>query len=256
MEFKIFSPLQQFEILPIINFYFGIFDFSLTNSLFITLFVFIILFFYSYFILNLKDFSLFFILNKWQIIFSDFYTLIIGLVIDNIGLKEGSKFFPLVLSVFLFVLSFNMIGLIPYSFTVTSHFIVTFAFSFFLFFGINIIIVLNHGLKFFALFLPSGTSIVLALLLVPIELISYFFRPISLAIRLFANMMAGHTLLKVIAGFGMTLMTLNGFYFFLHYVPILMLVPLFLLEVGVALIQAFVFSILISMYINSAINLH
>lgn len=256
MKFKIFSPLQQFEILPLVNVYFGIFDFSITNSLLIILFTFFILFFYSYFILNLKNYSLFFIFDKWQSIFSDFYVLIIGLVIDNIGLKVGSKYFPLVFSIFLFILSLNVIGLVPYSFTVTSHFIVTFAFSFFLFFGINIITVLVHGLKFFSLFLPSGTSITLAFLLVPIELISYFFRPISLAIRLFANMMAGHTLLKVIAGFGMTLMTLNGFNFFLHFIPILMLVPLFLLEVGVALIQAFVFSILISMYINSAINLH
>ncbi|MEY4050709.1 MAG: synthase subunit 6 [Bacteroidota bacterium] len=111
-------------------------------------------------------------------------------------------------------------------------------------------------MHFFALFLPPGTSIVLAFLLVPIELISYVFKPVSLSIRLFANMMAGHTLLKVIAGFACTLMANSGILFLLHYVPLLILIPLFGLELGVALIQSFVFSILICIYLNDSINLH
>jgi len=108
----------------------------------------------------------------------------------------------------------------------------------------------------FSLFLPSGTSLALSFLLVPIELISYIFKPISLSIRLFANMMAGHTLLKVIAGFAYTMMVLSGILFFVHYVPLLILIPLFLLELGVSLIQAFVFSVLVCIYLNDAINLH
>jgi len=123
------------------------------------------------------------------------------MIIDNIGKKKGGFFFPLIFSLFFFILSLNTIGLIPYSFTLTSHLIVTFALSLFLFIGLNIICIQIHGLEFFSLFLPQGTSFFLALLLVPIELISYFFKPISLSIRLFANMMAGHTLLKVIVGF-------------------------------------------------------
>ena len=256
MNYCIFSPLQQFEILPIVNFYFGSIDFSLTNVTVIILFLGVLYTFFYFFLLNLRDFQIFLIFSKWQFVFNDIYLLILGLVIDNVGLKKGAKVFPLVFSIFLFILSLNLIGLIPYSYTVTSHFIVTFAFSIFLFLGINIITFLNHGLKFFSLFLPGGTSLALAFLLVPIEIISYTFRPISLSIRLFANMMAGHTLLKVIAGFGLTLMSLNGVYFFFHFIPILMLVPLFFLEVGVALIQAFVFSILIAMYINSSNTLH
>ena len=249
------SPLQQFEILPIIRIIFGV-DLSITNVTVVLGLFLLLLFSFNLFLFDIEKKSLSIIFTNWLSFFSGFYFLILGLVIDNIGIKKGSFFFPLVFSIFMFVLGLNMIGLIPYSYTVTSHFIVTFTFSFSLFLGINILTILIHGLNFFSLFLPGGTSIVLAFLLVPIELISYIFRPISLSIRLFANMMAGHTLLKVIAGFGLTLMTMNGFYFILHYVPLLMLVPLFLLEVGVALIQAFVFSILISMYLNDAINLH
>lgn len=251
----LYSPLQQFEILPLVKIIFGL-DFSITNVTIILGLFFGLIFSFNLFFFNLEKKSLPIVFNSWLNFFSSFYFLILGLVIDNIGIKKGSFFFPLVFSIFMFILGLNMIGLIPYSYTVTSHFIVTFAFSLMLFIGINIITILIHGLNFFSLFLPGGTSITLAFLLVPIELISYVFRPISLSIRLFANMMAGHTLLKVIAGFGLTLMTMNSFYFILHYVPLLMLVPLFLLEVGVALIQAFVFSILISMYLNDAINLH
>jgi len=108
----------------------------------------------------------------------------------------------------------------------------------------------------FSLFFPAGTSFTLAFLLVPLELISYIFKPLSLAIRLFCNMMAGHTLLKVIAGFAWTLMSFSGFLFLMHYIPILILIPLFGLEFGVALIQAFVFSFLTCIYLNDALNLH
>jgi F-type H+-transporting ATPase subunit a len=123
-----------------------------------------------------------------------------------------------VFSIFFLLLSINLIGLIPYSFTLTSHLIVTLTLSLSIFIGINIICVRLHGINFFSLFLPAGTSVVLAFLLVPIELISYIFKPISLSIRLFANMMAGHTLLKVIAGFAFTLMGNVGILFLLSYI--------------------------------------
>jgi ATP synthase subunit 6 len=182
--------------------------------------------------------------------------MVMSLVVDNIKSKEGQYFFPLVFTIFMFVLSMNLIGLVPFSFTVTSHIIVTFGLSLAIFIGINIICIKKHGIKFFCLFLPAGTSITLALLLVPIEVISYMFKPISLSIRLFANMMAGHMLLKVIAGFAFTLMANIGILFLVHFFPLLILIPLFLLELGVALIQAFVFSILICIYLNDSINLH
>lgn len=250
-----FSPLEQFQIIPIIPVeIFGI-DMSITNQAFIAA---LTLFFTVTFtqLLLRKDKSFSVIPNRWQSIVEIIYKLILSLVVDNIKDKSGQKFFPLVFSIFVLVISLNVIGLIPYSFTLTSHLIVTLALSLSIFVGINIVCVKKHGIKFFCLFLPAGTSVLLAFLLVPIEMISYVFKPISLSIRLFANMMAGHTLLKVIAGFSASLMSASGILFLLHYVPLMILVPLFCLELGVALIQAFVFSILICIYLNDSINLH
>jgi len=122
------------------------------------------------------------------------------MLVDNVG-GRGQKYFPFIFSVFLFVLIANVIGLVPYSFTVTSHLILTFSLALTTFVGINIICVRAQGFHVFSFFFPPGSSLGLAFLLVPIELVSYIFRPISLSVRLFANMMAGHTLLKVIAGF-------------------------------------------------------
>lgn len=254
---KIFfsSPLEQFQIMPIIPLHYGIFDFSITNETVILGLIFFLMISFIFSLLKEDNtFDLF--PNKWQVIIEVIYKLILSLVVDNIKDARGQKFFPLVFSIFLFVLSLNLIGLVPYSFTLTSHLIVTLALSLAVFIGINIVCIRIHGMHFFALFLPPGTSIGLAFLLVPIELISYVFKPVSLSIRLFANMMAGHTLLKVVAGFAATLMANSGVLFLLHYVPLLILIPLFGLELGVALIQSFVFSILICIYLNDSINLH
>jgi ATP synthase subunit 6 len=177
-------------------------------------------------------------------------------VLDNIKSSKSAKFFPLIFFLFLFILSLNTIGLIPYSFTLTSHLIITLVLSVSVFIGINIICLKIHGINFFSLFLPSGTSVALSFLLIPIEFISYIFKPISLSIRLFANMMAGHTLLKVIVGFSYILLGSTGILFLLQFIPLLILIPLFGLELGVALIQSFVFSTLICIYLNDCINLH
>lgn len=259
------SPLEQFSIIPVICLKYGIVDLSITNQLIILVIsLFLTLIYFSSLIkankdvdnikLNTKNFFL--IPNRWQSIIEILYKVILSLVGDNIKHKEAVKYFPLVFFLFLFIATLNSIGLVPFSFTLTSHIIVTLAISLSVFIGINIICFKKHGIHFFALFLPPGTSIILAFLLVPIELISYIFKPVSLSIRLFANMMAGHTLLKVIAGFAFTLMSFTGVLFIIHYVPLFILVPLFALELGVALIQAFVFSILICIYLNDAINLH
>jgi len=203
-----------------------------------------------------KDGSFFLVPTRWQAVLELIYRMILSLVIDNIKDTRGQLFFPLVFAVFLIILSLNLIGLIPYSFTVTSHLIVTFSLALAIFVGINIVCIRIHGVHFFSLFLPPGTSLALALLLVPIELISYIFKPISLSVRVFANMMAGHTLLKVIAGFASTMMGGSGVLFIMHYIPLIILLPIFGLELAVALIQSFVFSILVCIYLNDAINLH
>jgi ATP synthase subunit 6 len=258
MNFSLFySPLEQFEILPLISLYLGGFDFSITNETVTLSLIFFLLTLLLQSSLKSNEFGgLFITPHSWQSMIEFIYKMILSMLIDNIDAKKGQSFFPLVFSVFLFIVCLNTIGLVPYGFTLTSHLIVTFALSLFLFIGINIICIRLHGIEFFSLFLPQGTSFILALLLVPIELISYVFKPISLSIRLFANMMAGHTLLKVIAGFAWTLMSATGILFFVHFVPLFILLPLFGLELGVALIQSFVFSILICIYLNDAIKLH
>ena len=251
-----FSPLEQFEILPLLSITISFLDFSITNQT--ILLALIIFFLVSIFFIVIKQStnSLFIVPHKFQIVLELLYGMILGIVVDNISGKKAQLFFPLIFTIFFFISSMNLIGLIPYSYTVTSHFIVTFSISFFIFIGMNIICVKTHGLKFFSLFLPSGTSVILAFLLVPVELISYIFKPLSLAIRLFCNMMAGHTLLKVFAGFAWSLSGTTGVLFLMHYVPLLILIPLFGLELGVALIQAFVFSLLTCIYLNDALNLH
>lgn len=251
-----FSPLEQFEILPLFSIYLGNLDFSITNETVILFVVFFSVYLFKSSIVNQSDKSVLIVPSRWQIIFEAIYKTVLSMVVDNIGATRGQYFFPFVFTIFFYVLCLNVVGLVPYSFTLTSHFVVTFALSLSIFIGINIICIRTHGLEFFSLFLPSGTSAALAFLLVPIELISYIFKPVSLSIRLFANMMGGHTLLKVIAGFSWSLMGCTGILFIFHYVPLLILIPLFGLEVGVALIQAFVFSILICIYLNDAINLH
>ncbi|RLN96714.1 hypothetical protein BBJ28_00006888 [Nothophytophthora sp. Chile5] len=173
----------------------------------------------------------------------------------NIG-KEGKNFVSLIFVIFLFILLCNLIGMVPYSFTLTSHLIVTFTLALTIYIGFNIIGIKKYKLNFLNLLLPSGASIALVPLLVPIELVSYIFRVISLPVRLFANMMAGHTLLKVIAGFAWSMLNVNSFIFIAHFIPLILLVLLVGLEIGVAMIQAYVFTILTCMYINDALNLH
>jgi len=256
MSFVIFSPLEQFEILPLIVINFSFFDISITNqTVMLFLLIFFLLIFYASSI-SLYTGTLYIVPSRWQSIIEIFYVGILTMVTDNIDGKKSQRFFPLVFSIFFFIALINLIGLVPYSFTVTSHIIVTLAISLSLFIGINIICANIHGLEFFSLFLPSGTPTALAFLLVPIEFILYFFRPFSLAIRLFCNMMAGHILLKLFAGFSWSLMSFVGILFFVHYVPLLILFPLFVLEFAVALIQAFVFSLLVCIYLNDVINLH
>lgn len=251
-----FSPLEQFEILPLIPLRLDFFDFTITNSTILLLIVTFILITFFLSILKQSDQTLFIIPTRYQSIIEGFYSLLLSMVIENIKGENSQRFFPLIFSIFFFVASMNLIGLIPYSFTVTSHFVVTFIVSLIVFIGLNIICIKTHGLKFFSLFLPSGTPLPLAFLLVPVEFFLYFFKPFSLSIRLFCNMMAGHILLKIFVGFAWSLMSFISFAFFLHFIPLIILIPLFALELGVAFIQSFVFSLLICIYLNDAINLH
>ncbi len=149
----------------------------------------------------------------------------------------------------MFVLVGNLFGMVPYGFTFTSHIIVTFTMAFMVFMGVTVIALIKHRLHFFTFFMPPGVPLLMAPLLVPIEIISYLSRPISLSVRLFANMLAGHTLLKVFAGFVISLGMFGVF-------PLAFIVALTGLEVVIALLQAFVFTILTCLYLNDALHLH
>lgn len=250
----IFSPLEQFLVLPIISspyFYFTINNILITLS--VVLFILITFFFCM---VKKENTSLYLIPTRYQLFFETIFTSILSVLNDNVQSLEKKKFFPIMISIFFFVLTLNLLGIVPYTFTITSEFIITFALSLLMFVGIQIIAVRLHKIKFFSLFFPSGISVLLSLLLVPIEFISFFFKPISLSIRLFANMMAGHALLKVIAGFAWLIMCASSVFSIAHYIPVLLLVILIVLEIGIAVIQSFVFVVLLCIYLNDVFNLH
>ena len=248
------SPLEQFQIISLFSIKLFCLDFSITNLLLINLLV-LVSFIFLVKLLRSDDLTLFFISNNWQTLIENIYKTVSQLLFDNINIK-GEKYLPFISILFLYILLVNLIGLVPYSFTVTSHLIITFTLSFSIFIGINIICINIYKSEMLSLFIPSNTSFGLALLLVPIEFVSYIFKPISLGVRLFANLMAGHTLLKVIVGFSWSMLLLENILSFFHLVPLLILVVLMGLELGVAIIQAYVFTILTCIYLNDSINLH
>jgi F-type H+-transporting ATPase subunit a len=176
------------------------------------------------------------------------YEFVANMVRDNVG-TAGMRFFPFVFTLFVFVLFCNMLGMVPYSFTVTSHIIVTFALAFAIFLGVTVLGFVTHGFGFLKFFVPSGIPVLLVPLLVVIEVVSYLTRPISLSVRLFANMLAGHTMLKVFGGF-VVLMGIWGV------APFVFMIALTGLEVLVALLQAYVFAILTCIYLNDALHMH
>jgi F-type H+-transporting ATPase subunit a len=177
------------------------------------------------------------------------YEYIANMVRENLG-EEGMKFFPWVFTIFIFILTLNLLGMIPHAYTVTSHIIVTFAFAAMVWIVVTIIGFVRHGVGFLKLFIPSGVPWWLMPIIVPIELISYFIRPISHSVRLFANMMAGHTMLKVFAGFVVGLGFLGG------WAPLVFLIGFTGLVIVVAFLQALIFTVLTCIYLNDALNMH
>ncbi len=177
-----------------------------------------------------------------------FYEFIANMIRDNVG-SGGKKFFPFIFTLFIFTLFGNILGMLPYGYTFTSQIAVTFFMAMVVFLGVTLIGLFKHGLHFFSLFFPHGAPLFTAPILIPIEVVSYLSRPISLSVRLFANMTVGHVLLKVLAGFVVAL----GFFGF---VPLVVLVAITALELLVALLQAYIFTILCCIYLNDALHLH
>ena len=238
------SPLAQFEIKRWVPIKIGELDISFTNSS--TFMVLTVVVVSAFLILGMRRNAM--IPGRWQSMVELLYIFIANLLRDTVG-KEGRPYFPFIFTVFMFILVGNLFGMIPYSFTFTSHIVVTFAMALVVFLGVTIIAIAKHRLYFFTFFMPPGVPLLMAPLLVPIEIISYLSRPISLSVRLFANMLAGHTLLKVFAGFVVSL----GMFGVL---PLAFIVALTGLEIVIALLQAFVFTILTCLYLNDALHLH
>ena len=187
--------------------------------------------------------------SKMQLVTELSYTFIAKMINETAG-NNAKPYFPFIFTLFMFVLFCNMIGMLPYSFTVTSHIIVTFVLAAIVFIGVTVIGFMKHGIKYLGLFVPKGVPVALLQLIIVIEVISYLSRPVSLSVRLFANMMAGHTMLKVFGGFVISLGLLGG------WLPLSFSVALTGLEILVAFLQAYVFAILTCIYLNDALNLH
>ena len=240
------NPMQQFTVKrigPEINIA-GV-DLSFTNaSLFMVISATVIILFLF---LGSKEKKI--IPNKLQLIAEMSYTFVAKMISDTAGSK-ARPYFPFIFSLFMFVLFCNMVGMLPYSFTVTSHIIVTLIMALFIFVAVTIIGFIKHGFKYLTIFVPKGVPVVLLPLITIIEIISYLSRPVSLSVRLFANMMAGHTMLKVFGGFVVSLGILGG------WLPLSFSVALTGLEILVAFLQAYVFAILTCIYLNDALNLH
>jgi F-type H+-transporting ATPase subunit a len=227
--------------------FFGNVDISITNN---TIILFVILIGFTFlFYINYSTNT--YIPSKWQYSIENIYVFVLQLFKQQINNIVALRYFPLVLFIFSFILIANLIGLLPYGFTITGHIIFTFQIAFSLFFGITLINIINNKLEFLNLFVPSGVPKPLIPFLVIIEIVSYLIRPFSLSVRLFANMLAGHTLLNILSAF-----IFNVFkkYALISFLPLLFIVFIIVLEFCIAIVQAYIFSILTCIYLNDIYN--
>lgn len=245
------GPMHQFQIERITPLELGGYDISFTNSsLYMVLAVALVS---AFLILAMRGRSL--VPTRIQSLAEMVYEYVANMVRENLG-EEGMKFFPWVFSIFIFILALNLIGMIPGTFTVTSHIIVTFALAAMVWITVTIIGFAKHGFGYLRLFVPEGVPLWLMPVIIPIELISYFIRPISHSVRLFANMMAGHTMLKVFGGFVVGLGSLGGVASLGGIAPLGFMVAFTGLEFLVAFLQALIFTVLTCIYLNDALNMH
>jgi F-type H+-transporting ATPase subunit a len=244
------DPLHQFEIHRLIPLSLFGYDVSFTNASLSMLISALLIVLVLHLATGYKHHL---IPGRFQVAVESLFSLVAQMLKTHVG-PNGLVYFPYVFCLFLFILMGNLLGLLPYSFTFTSHIIVTLCLALFVFFSSIILGFAKHGLHFLKLFLPDGIPLYVAPLLVPVEIISFLSRPISLAVRLFANMVAGHIMLKIFAGFGVLLVASNLLP--LALAPLLVNAAMTGFELLVAILQAYVFTILTCIYLNDAINLH
>jgi len=243
------SPIEQFEIKPLAHFEIAGVDVSFTNS---SLWMVIVVGLLTVFLIGGTRKNAV-IPGRWQVMIELMYSFIAGMVRDNVG-KEGKQYFPFIFTLFVFVLGLNLAGLLPYAFTVTSHIAVNFAMAAFIFIGVTLVGFAKNGAGYLKLFAPAGVPWWLMPMIVIIELISYCTRPISLSVRLFANMLAGHIMMKVFAGFIISMAAAGVVGMVGAVVPFTVNVLLTGLEILVACLQAYVFTILTCIYLNDAMH--
>ncbi len=239
------DPMAQFAIKRIIPLELFGYDISFTNSSLFMVLALVLISVYLIAAMNARAL----VPGRIQSTAESTYEFVAGIVRENLG-EDGKKFFPWVFTIFIFILTLNMLGMIPGSFTVTSHIIVTFALAAMVWIVATIVGFVRHGTHYLKLFVPDGVPIWLMPLIVPIEIVSYLIRPISLSVRLFANMMAGHTMLKVFAGFAVSLP------FVAKALPVIFTAAFTGLEFLVSFLQAFIFTVLTCIYLNDAVNMH
>ncbi len=235
------SPIEQFEIVPLVG---GDSIVAITNST--VWMVIAATTATALLVFAMRGRAL--VPTRMQSLAEIFYEVIANMIRENVG-SGGRKYFPYIFTLFMFILFCNVLGMIPGSMTVTSHIIVTFAMAAVVFIVVTVIGFMTHGLGYFRMFFPHGAPLWTAVILVPVELISYLSRPVSLSVRLFANMTVGHVLLKVIAGF----VPLLGIFGIL---PFAFLIPLTILEIFIAVLQAYIFTILSCVYLHDALHMH
>lgn len=238
------DPLQQFEIQVWGSMPFGAWELAFSNSaLSMLISAVVVLLFLT---LSMRGRAL--VPTRWQSLAELTYEFIAGMVRENVG-KEGREFFPFIFTLFVFVLFGNLLGLIPIFYTFTSSILVTFSLAAVVFIGVTVVGFMRHGLGYFRLLFPHGAPLAVAPVLIPVELISYLARPISLSVRLFANMTVGHVIFKVLAGFTIALGVFG-------IAPLAFLVGITILELGIAILQAYIFTVLSCIYLHDAIHLH
>lgn len=243
------DPIHQFEIKRLIPIDFLGFDLTITNSaLFMGLSIVTI---FAFFMVATRNKRL--VPTRLQSIAETIYEFVLGMVRDSMG-EQGLKFFPLVFTLFLLILTLNMFGMVPGFFTVTSQLWITAALALLVFLTVIVVGFVKNGAGFLKLFVPEGVPIYVLPLVSMIEVISFFSRPLSHSVRLFANMLAGHITLKVFAGFIIMLLGAAGLYKTLAVLPLFMAIALTALEFLVAFLQAYVFTMLTCMYLNDALH--
>lgn len=249
-EEMIRSPLEQFEIVPLIPMRLGRLDITFTNSS-LMMVVSVLLIVMLVKMIGSNGGRL--VPSRWQSVVESIYKMVVQMSNESIGAK-GGEYIVMIFSLFSMILAMNMLGMIPYSYTVTSQLVVTMTLSMGVWIGKLMVGMRNHGLKLFGMFIPAGAPFAMVPFFVFIEIIGFIIPMISLAVRLFANMMAGHILLKVLFGFAWTMMMGGGIMFIAQFVPLGVLFILLGLETAVGLIQAYVFTLLTCLYIGDMIN--